>query len=117
MQISVHLHRLIFNKRVVISDRVLRISSKSRYVGDEAATWFSTLLNSPGCRMYQIYEPRYSMQDTKWGDIALPGDKVPRTKISDLTEAESGLTSAGIPLIEPNISKTRTGQKKCLAPS
>ena len=26
--------------------------------------------------MYQIYEPRYSMQDTKWGDIALPGDKV-----------------------------------------
>ena len=26
--------------------------------------------------MYQIYEPRYSMQDAKWGDIALPGDKV-----------------------------------------
>ena len=40
-----------------------------------------------------------------------------RTKISDLTEAESGLTSAGIPLIEPNIGKTRTGLKKCLAPS
>lgn len=76
MQISLHLHRFIFLKLLVISDRVLRISSKSRYVGDEAAAWFSTLLNNPGCRMYQIYEPRYSMQDTKWGDIALPGDKV-----------------------------------------
>ena len=26
--------------------------------------------------MYQIYEPRYSMEDTKWGDVALPGDRV-----------------------------------------
>ena len=40
-----------------------------------------------------------------------------RTKISDLTEAESGLTEARMPLIEPNISKTRTGLKVCLAPS
>ena len=74
MQISVHLPHIY--QLVMISVRVLRISSKSRYVGDEAAAWFSALLNSPGCRMYQIYEPRYSMQDTKWGDVALPGDKV-----------------------------------------
>ena len=74
LQISVHLPHIY--QLVMISDRVLRISSKSRYVGDEAAAWFSTFLNHPGCRMYQIYEPRYSMQDTKWGDVALPGDKV-----------------------------------------
>ena len=56
--------------------RVLRISSISQYAGDEAAAWFSTLLNVPGCKMYQIHEPRYSSEEQKWGDIALPGDKV-----------------------------------------
>ena len=56
--------------------RVLRISSISQYAGDEAAAWFSTLLNVPGCKMYQIHEPRYSSEEEKWGDIALPGDKV-----------------------------------------
>ena len=56
--------------------RVLRISSISQYAGDEAAAWFSTLLNVPGCKMYQIHEPRYSNEEEKWGDIALPGDKV-----------------------------------------
>ena len=74
----------------LFNSRVLRISSKSRYAGDEAAAWFSTLLNKPGCKMYQIYEPRDSTKDTKWGDLASPGDKVhnsllPRTSInSDL---------------------------------
>ena len=56
--------------------RVLRISSISQYTGDEAAAWFSTLLDTPGCKMYQICEPRKSTEDTKWGDIALPGDQV-----------------------------------------
>ena len=56
--------------------RVLRISSISQYAGDEAAAWFSTLLNVPGCKMYQIHEPRYGSEEEKWGDIALPGDKV-----------------------------------------
>lgn len=56
--------------------KVLRISSKSCYVGDEASLWFSTLLNKPGCKMYQIHEPRDSTKDTKWGNLASPGDKV-----------------------------------------
>ena len=58
------------------NSRVNRISSKSRYAGDEAAAWFSTLLNKPGCKMYQIYEQRDSTKDTKWGNLASPGDKV-----------------------------------------
>ena len=55
---------------------MLRISSISQYAGDEAAAWFSTLLNVPGCKMYQIHEPRYSSEDKIWGEFALPGDKV-----------------------------------------
>ena len=53
-----------------------RISSISQYAGDEGAAWFSTLLNVPGCKMYQIHEPRYGHEDTKWGDCSLLGDKV-----------------------------------------
>ena len=60
----------------LISSSVVRISSRSQYVGDEAAAWFSTLLDKPGCKLYQLNEPRDSMQDTKWGDLAQPGDKV-----------------------------------------
>ena len=52
------------------------MSSKSRYAGDEAADWFSTYLSSPGCKVYQICEPRYCAEDTKWGNRALPMDKV-----------------------------------------
>ncbi|KAL9953905.1 hypothetical protein ACROYT_G041378 [Oculina patagonica] len=55
--------------------RVLRISSRSQYAGDEAAVWFSTLLDKPGCKLYQIHELRDSTQDTKWGNLASPGDK------------------------------------------
>lgn len=53
-----------------------RISSRSQYAGDEAATWFSTLLDKPKCKLYQLHEPRDSTQDTKWGDLAQPGDRV-----------------------------------------
>ena len=60
----------------LISSSVVRISSRSQYAGDEAAAWFSTLLDKPGCKLYQLNEPRYSTQDTKWGDLAQPGDKV-----------------------------------------
>ncbi len=56
--------------------RVLRISSRSQYAGDEAAVWFSTLLDKPGCKLYQIHELRESAQDTKWGNVARSGDKV-----------------------------------------
>jgi len=63
------------NKETIRDLRVLRISSRSQFVGDEAAIWFSTLLNSPGCKMYQIYEPRYATKDAKWPDLALPGDR------------------------------------------
>ena len=55
---------------------MLRISSISQYAGDEASAWFSTLLNVPGCKMYQIHEPRYGSEDKRWGEYALPGDKV-----------------------------------------
>ena len=55
---------------------MLRISSISQYAGDEAAAWFSTLLNVPGCKMYKINEPRYSSEDKIWGEYSLPGDKV-----------------------------------------
>lgn len=55
---------------------VVRSSSRSQYAGDEAAAWFSTLLDKPGCKLYQLNEPRDCMQDTKWGDLAQPGDKV-----------------------------------------
>ena len=68
----------LFSKHIygVISIRVNRISSRSQYAGDEAAAWFSTLLDKPGCKLYQLNEPRHSTQDTKWGDLAQPGDRV-----------------------------------------
>ena len=66
--------------------RVLRISSKSQYAGDEAAVWFSTLLDKPGCKLYQIHEFRDSTEDTKWGNLARTGDKV---MIPSLLDRES----------------------------
>ena len=56
-------------------DRVYKISSKSQYVGDEASAWFSKLLNIE-CQMYQIYEPRHSIQNPLCRNVALPWDKV-----------------------------------------
>ena len=61
---------------MLLSHSVVRISSRSQYAGDEAAAWFSTLLDKPGCKLYQLNEPRDCTQDTKWGDLAQPGDKV-----------------------------------------
>ena len=49
---------------------------EGRYVGDEAAQWFSSYLNKPGCKMYQLSQPRVICEDEKWGDVGRPGDKV-----------------------------------------
>lgn len=62
-------------------DRVYKISSKSQYVGDEASAWFSKLLNIE-CQMYQIYEPRHSIQNPLCRNVALPGDKTGYAAIS-----------------------------------
>ena len=56
--------------------RVFRMYGEGRYVGDEAAEWFSNFLNKPGCKMYKLSKPRVISEDDKWGDVALPGDKV-----------------------------------------
>lgn len=63
--------------------RVLRISSRSQYAGDEAAAWFSTFLDKTGCKLYQIHELRDSTQDTKWGNLARPGDRVYYRKLNN----------------------------------
>lgn len=83
---------MILNVLFMVNFRVLRISSKSCYVGDEASLWFSTLLNKPGCKMYQIHEPRDSTKDTKWGNLASPGDKVG----SEIVHFCSGLSNCEI---------------------
>lgn len=83
---------MILNALFMANFRVLRISSKSCYVGDEASLWFSTLLNKPGCKMYQIHEPRDSTKDTKWGNLASPGDKVG----SEIVHFCSGLSNCEI---------------------
>lgn len=80
-----------------IISRVVRIASKSQYTGDEAAAWFSTLLNKPGCKLYQIHEPRDSTQDTKWGNLALPGDKVRNNKSMYLTFNQVSLMPVSLP--------------------
>ncbi len=56
--------------------RVFRNYGEGRYVGDEAAEWFSKYLDKPGCKMYQLSKPRIIREDEKWGDVALPDDKV-----------------------------------------
>ncbi|CAH3150256.1 unnamed protein product [Porites lobata] len=82
--------------------RVLRISSISQYAGDEAAAWFSTLLNVPGCKMYQIHEPRYGSEEEKWGDIALPGDKTGYASITSyLMTTEASLVPLNEALPSP----------------
>ena len=87
---------MILNVLFMVNFRVLRISSKSCYVGDEASLWFSTLLNKPGCKMYQIHEPRDSTKDTKWGNLASPGDKVG----SEIVHFCSGLSNCEIQVPE-----------------
>lgn len=49
---------------------------EGQYVGDEAAQWFSSYLNKPGYKMYQMSQPRVICEDEKWGDVGLPEDKV-----------------------------------------
>ena len=49
---------------------------EGKYVGDEAADWFSSYLNKPGYKMYQLSQPRVICEDEKWGDVGLPDDKV-----------------------------------------
>jgi len=49
---------------------------EGRYIGDEAAQWFSNYLSKPGCKMYQLSQPRVICEDEKWGDVGLPEDKV-----------------------------------------
>ena len=56
--------------------RVYRFDGEGRYVGDDAAEWFSNYLKKPGYKMYQLSKPRVICEDKKWGDIALPDDKV-----------------------------------------
>lgn len=56
--------------------RVFRIYGEGRYVGDGASEWFSTYLNKPGCKMYQLSRPRVIQEDEKWGDVAQPEDRV-----------------------------------------
>ena len=52
------------------------MDGEGQYVGDEAAQWFSSYLNKPGCKMYQLSQPRVICEDEKWGDVGLPDDKV-----------------------------------------
>ena len=52
------------------------MDGEGRYVGDEAAQWFSSYLNKPGCKMYQLSQPRVIYEDEKWGDVGRPDDKV-----------------------------------------
>ena len=52
------------------------MDGEGQYVGDEAAQWFSSYLNKPGCKMYQLSQPRVICEDEKWGDVGRPDDKV-----------------------------------------
>ena len=52
------------------------MDGEGQYVGDEAAQWFSNYLNKPGCKMYQLSQPRVISEDEKWGDVGRPDDKV-----------------------------------------
>ena len=49
---------------------------EGRYVGDEAAEWISNYLDKPGCKIYQLTQPRIIQEDKEWGDVAQPGDEV-----------------------------------------
>ena len=53
-----------------------RVYGGGQYVGDEAAEWFSSYLKRPGCKLYKLSQPKLIYEDEKWGDVALPGDKV-----------------------------------------
>ena len=56
--------------------RVWRVYGEGCYVGDEAAEWFSNYLKKPGCKLYKLSRPKLICEDDKWGDVALPDDKV-----------------------------------------
>ena len=66
--------RIMFVMKILI--RVWRMDGQGQYVGDEAAQWFSSYLNKPGCKMYQLSQPRVICEDEKWGDVGRPDDKV-----------------------------------------
>lgn len=60
----------------VLNSRVWRIYGEGVNCGDEAAEWISNFLNKPGYKMYKLSKPRVICEDDKWGDVALPDDKV-----------------------------------------
>ena len=62
------------------------MDGEGQYVGDEAAQWFSNYLNKPGCKMYQLSQPRVISEDEKWGDVGRPDDKVHDNDDNDAAE-------------------------------
>lgn len=75
---------------------------EGQYVGDEAAEWFSTYLEKPGCKMYQLSIPRKMQDDEVWADVSKPGDE---TSFSDfgsyLVTAEESLDALNKELASP----------------